>query len=88
MKSSIIKIISSIFHTWDPIGYTPSDEYDDLAIMIYKHLRDGKSKDQLMEFTREYLIKTVGLSSVDKSKMSEYIMQIINAYKIITEHKI
>ena len=39
----IIHEISYIIHTWDPIGGTPSDEYGDLAIELYKQIQGNRS---------------------------------------------
>lgn len=83
----IIKIISSVLHSWDADGYTPTDEYDDMALKLYKHLMEGKSKEQLANFTEEYLTETMGLAvSINlrcqniSPKYSTSLKNLYNAY--------
>jgi hypothetical protein len=77
---TIVKQISLILHSWDPIGSTSRDEYDGMALELYKLLNEGKSREQLMDFTAKYLTDTIELTAVDKDDISKYITQIVDAY--------
>lgn len=77
---AIIKKISSLLHAWDPIGMTPVDEYDDLSIKLYSQIVMGESKEQLVDFTVNYLKDYVGLSEVNKADAAASISLILHEY--------
>lgn len=83
----ILKAINSILHSWDPIGYTPGDEYNDLVLKIYKQLIEGKSGEQLVDFVEHYLIKVIGLTDISRSVITENVMRITNEYCKLYESK-
>lgn len=81
----IINKINSILHTWDPIGLTPSDEYDDLSQKVFKRLEEGDSKEQLIEFLDHYLKSFMGLTEVDISDLNMAISKILTEYNSISK---
>lgn len=77
---AIIKKFSSLLHDWDPIGMTPPDEYDDLSIKLYNQIAAGNSKEELVNFTVNYLRNHVGLSEVDKADAAASLSLILHEY--------
>lgn len=75
-RKYLIKQISAILHSWNPIGLTPDDEYDDLSIKIVKRIDEGDSKEQVIKFVDHYLKNIVGLSKVNKSDLHTHISAI------------
>ena len=75
----IIRQISSIIYTWDPLGGTPSDEYDDLAIELYKQIQRNKSVVDVRKFFEDYLKDYVGISDFDQQELNASLEKIFVA---------
>jgi len=53
--------IRKIINDWDPIGDTPSDEYDDLVFGIQSRLQKHKTDKEIINFMQDYLHNHIGL---------------------------
>jgi hypothetical protein len=78
----IIKTISNILHTWDPIDCTPpKDEYDDLAIKLFSRIEKGDSKEQLVDYLNKYFKEMMSLKNVPVQEVEINISRIWEEYK-------
>ena len=78
MKEKLaIKRINAILNAWDPIGFTPGDEYQNLALEIFKRMEIGHNKEQLVKFIDRYLKKHIGLESVNLDDIESNVLAII-----------
>jgi hypothetical protein len=76
----IVNKINSILHSWDPIGYTPVDEYEELSIKLYERIEKGDSREQLVNFVDDYLRDSLGISDVNKIEIDANIIKVLNEY--------
>jgi hypothetical protein len=69
------KKINNILNEWDPIPYSPADEYDCLTHKIISELHRGIGEIELYNLVRDEIVNHFGLED-DKEKMLEVSQKI------------